>query len=135
MNAQADSIKDQVDIIQRHWQMIGRVGSILVAQLSILKEYRNSGWGECSRPDHVIPQNPNDTFTYTLYHDAMAWLMQLIHSLMTYLRLRSAASFNSTSLKSPGTNNGGMSSVANIVVKANNTIQAWMIYKTLTWPR
>ena len=137
MNAQADSIKDQVDIIQRQMTLANdRQGRVNIGGTVVyLHTLKNTGTvvegnaaGQITFS--VIPQNPNDTFTYTLYHDAnnngvIDATDPLINDLSTVTGgLAPQASIQLLlKVQAPTTATNGMSSVANIVVKANNTIQ------------
>ncbi|MDQ9760659.1 hypothetical protein RFZ45_17525 [Acinetobacter baumannii] len=137
MNTQADSIKDQVDIIQRQMTLANdRQGRVNIGGTVVyLHTLKNTGTvvegnaaGQITFS--VIPQNPNDTFTYTLYHDAnnngvIDATDPLINDLSTVTGgLAPQASIQLLlKVQAPTTATNGMSSVANIVVKANNTIQ------------
>ena len=137
MNAQADSIKDQVDIIQRQMTLANdRQGRVNIGGTVVyLHTLKNTGTvvegnaaGQITFS--VIPQNPNDTFTYTLYHDANNnGVIDATDPMINDLSIITGGLAPQASIQlllkvqAPTTATNGMSSVANIVVKANNTIQ------------
>lgn len=137
MNAQADSIKDQVDIIQRQMTLANdRQGRVNIGGTVVyLHTLKNTGTvvegnavGQITFS--VIPQNPNDTFTYTLYHDANNnGVIDATDPMVNDLSIITGGLAPQASIQlllkvqAPTTATNGMSSVANIVVKANNTIQ------------
>lgn len=137
MNAQADSIKDQVDIIQRQMTLANdRQGRVNIGGTVVyLHTLKNTGTvvegnavGQITF--NVIPQNPNDTFTYTLYHDAYNnGVIDATDPMINDLSIITGGLAPQASIQlllkvqAPTTATNGMSSVANIVVKANNTIQ------------
>lgn len=137
MNAQADSIKDQVDIIQRQMTLVNdRQGRVNIGGTVVyLHTLKNTGTvvegnvaGQITFS--VIPQNPNDTFTYTLYHDANNnGVIDATDPMINDLSIITGGLAPQASIQlllkvqAPTTATNGMSSVANIVVKANNTIQ------------
>lgn len=137
MNAQADSIKDQVDIIQRQMTLANdRQGRVNIGGTVVyLHTLKNTGTvvegnavGQITF--RVIPQNPNDTFTYTLYHDANNnGVIDATDPMINDLSIITGGLAPQASIQlllkvqAPTTATNGMSSVANIVVKANNTIQ------------
>lgn len=137
MNAQADSIKDQVDIIQRQMTLANdRQGRVNIGGTVVyLHTLKNTGTvvegnavGQITF--NVIPQNPNDTFTYTLYHDANNnGVIDATDPMINDLSIITGGLAPQASIQlllkvqAPTTATNGMSSVANIVVKANNTIQ------------
>lgn len=137
MNAQADSIKDQVDLIQRQMTLAndqqGRVNvGGTVVYLHTLKNMgtivEGSTTGQVSLS--VVSQKPADNFIYTLYYDAnnngvIDATDPLINDLSTVTGgLAPQASIQLLlKVQAPTTATNGMSSAANIIVKTNNVIQ------------
>ena len=136
MNAQGDSIKDQVDVAHRLLTLAndqqGRINiGGTVVYLHSLKNVGSFVEGDASGKVslNVVPQNPNDGFSYTLYYDANNnGVLDGSDPIATDLFISSGlAPQNSIQLllkvQAPTTATNGMASTANIVVSATNTIQ------------
>ena len=136
MNAQGDSIKDQVDVAHRQLTLAndqqGRINiGGTVVYLHSLKNVGSFVEGDASGKVslNVVPQNPNDGFSYTLYYDANNnGVLDGTDPIATDLFISSGlAPQNSIQLllkvQAPATATNGMASTANIVVSATNTIQ------------
>jgi len=136
MNAQGDSIKDQVDVAYRQLTLAndqqGRINiGGTVVYLHSLKNVGSFVEGDASGKVslNVVPQNPNDGFSYTLYYDANNnGVLDGTDPIATDLFISSGlAPQNSIQLllkvQAPTTATNGMASTANIVVSATNTIQ------------
>lgn len=136
MNAQGDSIKDQVDVALRKLTLANdQQGRINVGGTVVyLHTLKNMGTfiegdtlGKVSL--NVVPQNINDGFTYTLYYDANNnGVLDTTDPIANDLFITGGLSpQNSVQLllkvQSPLTATNGVSSTANIVVSATNTIQ------------
>ena len=136
MNAQGDSIKDQVDIALRKLTLAndqqGRINiGGTVVYLHTLKNMGSFVEGDTTGKVslNVVPQNINDGFSYTLYYDANNnGVLDGTDPIATDLFISSGlAPQNSIQLllkvQAPTTATNGMASTANIVVSATNTIQ------------
>ena len=136
MNAQGDSIKDQVDIALRKLTLAndqqGRINiGGTVVYLHSLKNVGSFVEGDASGKVslNVVPQNINDGFTYTLYYDANNnGVLDGTDPIATDLFISSGlVPQNSIQLllkvQAPTTATNGMASAANIVISATNTIQ------------
>lgn len=136
MNAQGDSIKDQVDVAYRQLTLAndqqGRINiGGTVVYLHSLKNVGSFVEGDASGKVslNVVPQNPNDGFSYTLYYDANNnGVLDGTDPIATDLFISSGlAPQNSIQLllkvQAPTTATNGMASTANIVISATNTIQ------------
>ena len=136
MNAQGDSIKDQVDVAYRQLTLAndqqGRINiGGTVVYLHSLKNVGSFVEGDASGKVslNVVPQNPNDGFSYTLYYDANNnGVLDGTDPIATDLFISSGlAPQNSIQLllkvQAPTTATNGMASAANIVISATNTIQ------------
>ncbi|OTG69509.1 hypothetical protein B9T25_02770 [Acinetobacter sp. ANC 4470] len=136
MNAQGDSIKDQVNVAHRQLILAndqqGRINiGGTVVYLHSLKNLGSFVEGDTSGKVslNVVPQKPNDGFSYTLYYDENNnGMLDGTDPIATDLFISSGlAPQNSIQLllkvQAPATATNGMSSAANIVVSATNTIQ------------
>lgn len=138
LNAQGDVIKNQVDIVQyRQMTLVndqqGRVNvGGTVVYLHTLKNVgaytEADASGEVSLK--VIPQNINDGFIYTLYYDANAnGVLDSTDPIASDLYTLTGGLASQASIQlllkvqAPTTATYGMSSAANIVVSATDTIQ------------
>lgn len=136
MNAQGDSIKDQVDIAIRQLTLAndqqGRINvGGTVVYLHTLKNMGTFIEGDTTGKVSlsVVPQNINDGFIYTLYYDANNnGVLDTTDPIANDLFVTGGLNpQNSVQLllkvQSPLTATNGVSSAANIVVSATNTIQ------------
>ena len=136
MNAQGDSIKDQVDIAIRQLTLAndqqGRINvGGTVVYLHTLKNMGTfiEGYAAGKVSLSVVPQNINDGFIYTLYYDANNnGVLDTTDPIANDLFVTGGLNpQNSVQLllkvQSPLTATNGVSSAANIVVSATNTIQ------------
>ncbi len=136
MNAQGDSIKDQVDIAIRQLTLAndqqGRINvGGTVVYLHTLKNMGTFIEGDAAGKVSlsVVPQNINDGFTYTLYYDAnnngvLDTTDPIANDLFVAGGLNPQSSVQLLlKVQSPLTATNGVSSAANIVVSATNTIQ------------
>ena len=136
MNAQGDSIKDQVDVAVRKLILAndqqGRINvGGTVVYLHTLKNMGTFVEGDTSGKVtlSVIPQNINDGFTYTLYYDANNnGVLDLTDPIATDLSITGGLNPQGSvqlilKAQAPLTTVNGISSAANIVVSATNTIQ------------
>ncbi|CAM4424586.1 hypothetical protein F901_03328 [Acinetobacter dispersus] len=136
MNAQGDSIKDQVDVAVRKLTLAndqqGRVNvGGTVVYLHTLKNTGTFVEGDTAGKVSlsIVPQNINDGFIYTLYYDANNnGVLDPTDPIATDLSVTGGLnpqSFVQLLLKvqAPLTATNGVSSAANIVVSATNIIQ------------
>ena len=136
MNAQGDSIKDQVDVAVRKLTLAndqqGRINvGGTVVYLHTLKNMGTFVEGDTSGKVSlsVVPQNINDGFIYTLYYDANNnGVLDTTDPIATDLSITGGLNPQSSvqlilKVQAPLTAVNGISSAANIVVSATNTIQ------------
>ena len=136
MNAQGDSIKDQVDVAVRKLTLAndqqGRINvGGTVVYLHTLKNMGTFVEGDTSGKVSlsVVPQNINDGFTYTLYYDSNNnGVLDPTDPIATDLSITGGLNPQSSvqlilKVQAPLTAANGISSAANIVVSATNTIQ------------
>lgn len=135
MNAQGDSIKDQVDISVRKLTLAndqqGRINiGGTVVYLHTLKNMGTIIEGDTAGKVSlkVSPQNSNDGFTYALYYDAnnngvLDETDPIINDLSVTGGLNPQNSVQLLlKVQAPSTATNGISSLANIIVSATNTI-------------
>lgn len=136
MNAQGDSIKDQVDVAVRKLTLAndqqGRVNvGGTVVYLHTLKNTGTFVEGDTAGKVSlsVVPQNINDGFIYTLYYDANNnGVLDPTDPIATDLAVTGGLNPQSSvqlllKAQAPLTATNGVSSAANIVVSATNIIQ------------
>lgn len=136
MNAQGDSIKDQVDVAVRNLTLAndqqGRVNvGGTVVYLHTLKNMGTFVEGDTAGKVSlsVVPQNINDGFIYTLYYDANNnGVLDPTDPIATDLSITGGLNPQSSvqlllKAQAPLTATNGVSSAANIVVSATNIIQ------------
>ncbi|MGA6137075.1 hypothetical protein ACPER7_12315 [Acinetobacter dispersus] len=136
MNAQGDSIKDQVDVAVRNLTLAndqqGRVNvGGTVVYLHTLKNMGTFVEGDTAGKVSlsVVPQNINDGFIYTLYYDANNnGVLDPTDPIATDLSITGGLKPQSSvqlllKAQAPLTATNGVSSAANIVVSATNIIQ------------
>ncbi|MCF9046959.1 hypothetical protein [Acinetobacter nectaris] len=136
MNAQGDSIKDQVDISVRQLTLANdQQGKVNIGGTVIyLHTLKNMGTvtegdtaGKISLK--VVPQNLNDGFTYTLYYDANNnGILDETDPIATDLSVTGGISPQKSvqlllKVQAPPTATNGVSSIVNIVVSTPNNIQ------------
>ncbi|MBF7684265.1 DUF11 domain-containing protein [Acinetobacter sp. B10A] len=136
MNAQGDSIKNQIDIASRKLTLAndqqGRINvGGTVVYLHTLKNVGTLVEGDANGKINlkVVAQNSNDGFTYVLYYDAnnngvLDETDPVANDLFVTGGLNPQQSIQLLlKVQAPTTATNGVSSVANLVVSANNTVQ------------